>query len=214
MGLAVVMMRQQRGRRAEVMQAVRSKPKPRRGLGAVNQSGGLREVVAGRRQRAKRRHGDAPAAPWHIRIHRINSPRSYRIIEGGFAVSRPDGGPGGATEEDAGIGSIVTATDFSGIRDLGSTVARTGRALKASPNSNLINANTTVPQLLGEIQSGETILFTAILALGNPNAGQAAWNRLPRVPQLLDLEEIIRIKGSEVSTMNLKRYRCNALEKH
>jgi hypothetical protein len=153
-----------------------------------------------------------PAAPWHIRIHRINSPGSYRIIEGGFAVSRPDGGPGGATEEDAGIGSIVTATDFSGIRDLGSTVARTGRALKASPNSNLINAKTTVPQLLGEIQSGETILFTAILALGNPNAGQAAWNRLPRVPQLIDLEEIIRSKGSEV-TMNLKRYRCNALEK-
>jgi hypothetical protein len=113
-------------------------------------------------------------------------------------------GPGGATEEGAGIGSIVTTTDFSGIRDLGSTVARTGRALETLPNSNLINAKTTVPQLLGEIQSGETILVTAILALGNPKSGKAAWNQLPQVPRLGDLEEIIRTKGSEVSTMKLK----------
>jgi len=45
--------RQERGfvpdaRRAEMLQAVASKPKPRRGLGTVNQSGRLREVVAGR----------------------------------------------------------------------------------------------------------------------------------------------------------------------
>jgi hypothetical protein len=142
-----------------------------------------------------------PAVPWHLRIHRIHSPRPYRIIEGGFAVSRPDGCSGGATEEGAGIASVVTATDFSGIRDLGSTVARTGRALKALPNSNLINAKTTVPQLLGEITPGETILIAAVLALGNPKGGQAAWNQFPPVPMLSDLEEIIRTKGSEVSTM-------------
>jgi hypothetical protein len=72
------------------------------------------------------------------------------------------------------------------------------------PNSNLINAKTTVPQLLGEIPSGETSLVTAILALSNPKAGQVAWNQLPQVPRLSDLEEIIRTKGSEVSTMKLK----------
>jgi hypothetical protein len=63
---------------------------------------------------------------------------------------------------------------------------------------------TTVPQLLGEIPSGETILITAILALGNPKSGQAAWNQLPQVPRLGDLEEIVRTKGGEVSTMKLK----------
>src|SRR6267378_8292467 len=109
-------------------------------------------------------------------------PRPYRIIEGGFAVPRPDGGPGCATEEGAGMGSIVTTTDFSGIRDLGFTVARTGRVLEALPNSNLINAKTTVPQLLGEIQSGETILVTAILAARDPKGGRAAWNQSPQVP--------------------------------
>ncbi len=146
-----------------------------------------------------------PAPPWHIRIHRINSPRPYRIIEGGFAVPRPDGGPGGVTEEANGAGSIVTASDFSGIRDLGSTVARTGRALEALPNSNLINAKTTVPQLLGKILSGETILVTAILALANPEAAQAVWNYAPQVPRLDDLEEMIRTEGREVSTMKLKQ---------
>ena len=46
--LGVVMMRQQPRRRAEAMQAIRLKPTLRRGLGAVNQSGRLREVVTGR----------------------------------------------------------------------------------------------------------------------------------------------------------------------
>lgn len=142
-----------------------------------------------------------PAPPWHVRIHRIHSARPYRVIEGGFAVPRPDGGPGGAIEEEAGVASVVTASDFSGIRDLGPTVARTGRALEALPNSNLINAKTTVPQLLGEIAPGETILITGVLALGNPGDGQAAWSQLPQVPRLADLEEIVRGKGSKVSTM-------------
>src|ERR1700676_1806178 len=69
--LAVVMMRQQRGWRAEVLQAIRSKPKPRRCLGALNQFGRLREVVAGRRQRAKRWHGD------HIR----NAGAAFDIVD-------------------------------------------------------------------------------------------------------------------------------------
>jgi len=142
-----------------------------------------------------------PAPPWHVRIHRIHSATPYRIIEGGFAVPRPDGGPGGAIEEGAGVASVVTGSDFSGIRDLGSTVVRTARALEALPNSNLINAKTTVPQLLGEIVAGETILITGVLALGNPEDGQAAWIQLPQVPRQGDLEEIIRNKGSQVSTM-------------
>ncbi len=145
-----------------------------------------------------------PAARWHVRIHRINSPRRYLIIEGGFAVPRPDGGPDGVTEQDAGVGSIVTATDFSGIRDLGATVARKGRALKALPNSNLINARTILPQLVGEIPPGETILITAVLALGDPKAGQAEWNQPPKARPLSELEEIIRTKGSEVSVENLR----------
>jgi hypothetical protein len=55
-------------------------------------------------------------------------------------------------------------------------------------DSNLINAQTTVPQLLGEITLGETILITAVLALGNAKGGQAVWNQLPHVPMLGDLK--------------------------
>ena len=46
-----------------------------------------------------------------------------------------------------------------------------------------------MPQLLGEIPSGETILVTAILALGNPKDGQVAWNQLPHPPRLSELED-------------------------
>jgi len=76
-----------------------------------------------------------------------------------------------------------------------------GRALEALPNSNLISAKTTVPQLLGEIAPGETILIAGVLAFGTPEDSQAAWIQLPHVPRIEDLEEIVRSKGSEVSTM-------------
>ncbi len=147
------------------------------------------------------------SAPWHIRIHRIKTSRSSQIIEGGFAVARPDGGPGGSIEEGSGAGCVITATDFSGIRDLGSTVTRTGRALEALPNSNLINAKTTVPQLVGEIPAGETILVTAVLVLGDPKTGLSAWNHPPSVPAISDLEEIIRTEGREVTTMKITDWR-------
>src|SRR5204863_5338458 len=31
-----------------------------------------------------------PAAPWHIRVHRISTPRPLRTAEGGFAIERAD----------------------------------------------------------------------------------------------------------------------------
>ncbi len=30
-----------------------------------------------------------PAAPWHVRVHRINSPRPLQTAEGGFAIATP-----------------------------------------------------------------------------------------------------------------------------
>src|SRR5258706_13795734 len=50
------------------------------------------------------------AAPWHLPIHRINSPSPYRIIWGGFAGPPPDAGPRGAKEEDPGNASVVNTT--------------------------------------------------------------------------------------------------------
>lgn len=143
--------------------------------------------------------------PWHLRIHRIKSPKPYRIIEGGFALLRPDGRLGVSVQEGPGSTSIATPTDFSGICELGPNgddgVMRTGRALDALPNSNLIHSKTMVPQLVGDIPAGETILITAVLALGDARAGRAAWQKRPVVPRLSDLEAKISTRGRGVSVM-------------
>jgi len=31
-----------------------------------------------------------PAASWHLRVHRIQSPRALQIAEGGFAIAKQD----------------------------------------------------------------------------------------------------------------------------
>ena len=142
-----------------------------------------------------------PASPWHIRVHRIRSIVACQIIEGGFAINRPDNDL--AVQEAQAAACVRTYGDFSGIRDLGSTVLRTGRILDALPNSNLLHARSLVPQLLGEIFSGETVLTTAVLALGCPDNGQASWEAIPRCPELTELEELVTKNGKAVSVMEL-----------
>jgi len=49
-----------------------------------------------------------------------------------------------------------------------------------------------VPQLLGEVPPGESILATAILDVGCAEDGRAAWNQPPQAPRISDLEAIVR----------------------
>lgn len=144
------------------------------------------------------------AAPWHVRVHRIRADRAYQICEGGFAIERPDGGPGGPIEQAAGVASVFNATDVSGLRDLGSTVARTGRVMETQPNSNLTVAKASVPQLVGGIEAGETVLVTAVLAMPDAAAGKVQWGRVPQAPVLAELEAVIARDGVDVSTMKNK----------
>lgn len=139
--------------------------------------------------------------PWHLRVHRIWSTVACQIIEGGFALPRPDGGPGGAVEEVPGAASLRMPNDFSGIRDVGSTVERKGRVLDALPNANLMCARSSVPQLTGRIEAGETVLASAILALADPAAAQQAWLKPCARPSIEELEAIIRTHGKTVGTM-------------
>jgi hypothetical protein len=84
---------------------------------------------------------------------------------------------------------------------LGSSVDRAGLAQKAQPNTNVIVAKTIVPQLRGQIPAGETILVTAVLALGDPAAVASAWTRPPEAPDLAVLEALVREKGVIVSAI-------------
>jgi hypothetical protein len=144
------------------------------------------------------------AAPWHIRVHRIQSNKTYRTIEGGFAVNRKDYGAGGPLQQAKGIGSVMTPADLSGIRDLGSSIPRMGRAIEALPNSNIINAKSTVPQLTGEIPAGESILMCAVLAMKSSQTANEIWSKVPTAPSIAELEARIRDKGRVVGVSDIK----------
>jgi hypothetical protein len=141
-----------------------------------------------------------PAAPWHLRIHRITTPRPLATIEGGFAIPRRDGAAD-RFEEKQGAAAVWGAADFSGTRDLGSSIVRAGRAHKAPPNTNLIVAKTTVPQLMGEVPTGENVLVTAVVALPLEADPHAAWRAPPAPPDLDALAAEIHARGVRVSAI-------------
>ncbi|MBB4408578.1 hypothetical protein GGE29_004233 [Agrobacterium tumefaciens] len=140
------------------------------------------------------------AGDWHVRLHRIRSTGLLSVTEGGFAISRNDGDRDAVSEE-AGRATADCGADISAIIDLGSSIIRHGVALKALPNTNLINAKTTVPQLRGEIPAGETLLACAVFA---GVAGPESEKALATVPALPDMEALDRLfaeQGVPVSSM-------------
>ena len=139
-----------------------------------------------------------PANPWHIRVHRITTPRALHGTEGGFAIGRADLNADRVTET-AGRAVAESASDSSAIVDLGGQ--REGRAHKAYPNSNLIVAKTLVPQLRGEIAAGTTVLVTAAMALPAGSDAQTALARVPAAPDIDALEALFARDGMDVSAI-------------
>ncbi|PDT42686.1 MULTISPECIES: DUF2264 domain-containing protein [Sinorhizobium] len=140
-----------------------------------------------------------PATPWHVRVHRITTPRPLETAEGGFAIARRDF-EADTLSAQAGWAYAIGKEDFSGIHDLGSTVTRQGLAQKAAPNTNLIAAKTLVPQLRGTIPAGETILRCAVLAVRDISAVSGDWEGPPAVPKIAELRTVAE-EGVRVSAM-------------
>lgn len=139
-----------------------------------------------------------PANPWHIRVHRVTTPRVLKASEGGFAIGRADLNAD-TYEDGAGRALARSKTDVSTILDLGGK--RAGRAHKAFPNTNLIVAKTIVPQLRGDIPVGTTILVTAAMALPVGVAADAALAKPPQAPDLAALEALFAREGIDVSAI-------------
>ncbi|WP_332700068.1 DUF2264 domain-containing protein [Devosia sp.] len=139
-----------------------------------------------------------PANPWHIRVHRITTPRVLHATEGGFAIARADMNADRCVEA-KGEASARSVTDISVIVDL--TGQRDGRAQKAQPNTNLIVSKTIVPQLRGEIPAGTTVLMTAAMALPWGADAEAAFGRPPAAPDLSALEALFAREGVDVSAI-------------
>jgi hypothetical protein len=141
-----------------------------------------------------------PANPWHLRVHRIVTPRELHTTEGGFAVARADGNTDVCVEEGA-RAIIRTPSDTSVILDLSQSNVRTGRTLRALPNTNLIFSRSLVPQLRGTISSGTTVLAAAAMALPAGQAAEAALDRSPVAPDLSELEALFAQSGVDVSAI-------------
>ena len=139
-----------------------------------------------------------PANPWHIRVHRITTPRPLHGTEGGFAIGRADLNVDTLTEA-AGQAVARSASDVSVIVDLKGQ--RAGRVLKALPNTNLVVARTLVPQLRGEIAAGETVLVTAALALPAGADAETALASRPAAPDLDALVALFAEQGVDVSAI-------------
>jgi hypothetical protein len=139
-----------------------------------------------------------PENPWHIRVHRITTPRALHGTEGGFAIARADQNADTYIDE-AGRGVAKSATDLSAIVDLSG--GREGRAFRALPNTNLIFAKSIVPQLRGEIPAGTSVLMTAALALPAGADAEAALAAVPRAPDIAALERLVASEGVDVSAI-------------
>ena len=141
-----------------------------------------------------------PASPWHIRLHKIATPRPLQTAEGGFAIARRDF-EADTLSSATGAAYAIGEKDFSGILDLGSTIKREGIAQKAPPNTNLIASKTLVPQLRGTIPAGETILVSAVLAEKDITPVDHAWSRPPAKPDINALRALVQTKGITVSAI-------------
>jgi hypothetical protein len=136
-----------------------------------------------------------PANPWHIRLHRIVTPRILQSTEGGFAIPQADfnahileGAPGRAVayaEDD-----VSVVLDLSPDRE-----PRDGLVASPIANTNLISAKTLLPQLRGTISAGASLLVTAASA----GRGRVFPEPQPTAPKIEELEEIFGRLGVPVT---------------
>ena len=141
-----------------------------------------------------------PANPWHIRIHRITTPRFLHVTEGGFAIELPERDVHSRVEAE-GRALARTGYDLSVITDLVGT--RAGRAFSALPNTNLVFSKSLVPQLRGEIPAGVTVLVTAAMAMPAGAAAEAALAQVPAAPGIAELEKLFTQEGIAVSAIHV-----------
>ena len=138
-----------------------------------------------------------PSGPWHIRVHRILSPRALSTIEGGFAAPRTDFEAQRHSDESS-AWVLSKLGDFSGILDL-SSPGRASRVNVPHGNTSIMFPRTFVPQLRGKIDANAPIVFVcAVLAGPDGGAMKEAWSKPPVAPTIQDLEELFKSKGVQV----------------
>jgi hypothetical protein len=140
-----------------------------------------------------------PRGPWHIRVHRIRSPRDISSIEGAFAAPRTDF-DGDTILVEEGSSSVMSALgDFVMITD-GSTPARTARVIAPHGNTSVMFPRTLVPQLVGKIRANEVTAFRCAVLAGPDGERMRSMSRSPpRIPTAEECEEVFSKSGIDVA---------------
>jgi len=138
----------------------------------------------------------APASPWHVRVHRLDTDRHLHSGEGGFPLNRSgDDDPADFDRREADASAHVTyPAGTGGIRDLASE--RRGCAVDQDPNTNVCHPRTVVPTLTDTHDPGTHWLVTAVTAARS--GGEDAWEHPPRVSADGDAAVIIDAGGDPI----------------
>lgn len=143
-----------------------------------------------------------PVNPWHIRVHRIITPRVLKTAEGGFAIERADFNSD-RVEQSEGRAIWHGQSDISAIIDLSPEIRRAGLTMNPIANTNLIHAKTLLPQLRGEIPTGMTVIATAAVALPIGDYATKALQTPPAYPDVSELEHLFRSVGKPIPAFAL-----------
>lgn len=109
----------------------------------------------------------AGGAPWHVRVHRIETPRPLETREGGFALGCPDVADFDA-RMDGGRAVATSAFGLSGIQDADGR--RAALVLPQGPNANVMHPYAVVPLLAGSVPEGTHECACIVMATDQPEA--------------------------------------------
>lgn len=126
----------------------------------------------------------APMGRWHLRVHRISTPRGLDTLEGGFSLRISEKLGGNAMPPADGQTHMKNQYGFSGLVDPRHT--RSGRVTYALPNTNLIWSSVVVPQLVQKIPEGETWLYALVFA-GTEETADEVWAAPPNCDAAIEL---------------------------
>lgn len=121
-------------------------------------------------------------APWHVRIHKIETAKSLDTAEGGFALGLEQVGVNKEncqiTKSQNGILAKFT-WGFSGVVNLYGE--RQTECIFPNADTNLINSRTVIPTIKGKLDPGKHYLVSAVLGEPGDDIHNYFWNHPPRL---------------------------------
>lgn len=132
-----------------------------------------------------------PGAPWHVRIHRIQSERTLYVADNGFALGK----------EPKEFAEVIAEEQYYAIQNEKGTVAtvdllKTGKTASIHPNSNtnLLYPNTIIPMVNRTLKPGENLLIHGFYGSVQPK------EKLTELINGISYEDkILKVNGKEVT---------------